>query len=266
MMPLDCETLKGMATSLALVTECDVIKNGMLRLATPFRYPDGSQIDLFLGSPPGLVFDDIRVTDLGQTAAYLFDLQLKPWATFKRKQIVEDVCKTLSVTQDGGELLVRLKKEELATSSLSDAMVRVAQACIRTADIAYTQRLRAPASFKDEVEEFISSDGIDVESGLVVPGRFNKDVPVDFRIKGRRIKSLILTLSTQNNAAAHGVSNEVFRRWYDLEPQRANYQFLTLFDSTNNSIRDDDLARIGEVSTVLAFPAQQEAVMEAIAA
>jgi len=266
MMTLDCETLKGMATSLALVTACDIIKNGMLRLATPFRYPDGSQIDLFLGSPPGLLVNDIRVTDLGQTAAYLFDLQLKPWATFKRKQIVEDVCRTLNVAQEGGELLVRLTGADLASSALSDAMVRVAQACIRTADIAYTQRLRAPASFKDEVEEFISSDGVEVESGIVLPGRFNKDVSVDFRTRGRRVKSLILTLSTQNNAAAHGVSNEVFRKWYDLEPQRSEHQFLTLFDSTNNSIRDDDLARIGELSTVLAFPAEQDAVMEAIAA
>lgn len=265
-MPIDCNALKGMATSLALVTACDVIKNGMLRLATPFQYPDGSQIDLFLGTPPGLVFDDFRVTDLGQTTGYLFDLQLKPWATLRRKQIVEDVCRTLGVVQDGGELLVRLRNEELMTSSLSGAMVRVAQACIRIADIAYTQRLRAPASFKDEVEEFISSDGIEVETGTILRGRFDKDVPVDFRTRGRRVKSLILTLSTQNNAAAHGVSNEVFRKWYDLEPQRAGYQFLTLFDSTNNSIRDDDLARIGDLSTVLAFPAQQDAVMEAIAA
>jgi hypothetical protein len=202
-MPVDCDTLKGIATTLALVTSCDVIKNGMLRLATPFRYPDGSQIDLFLGSPTGL-FPQIRVTDLGQTAAYLFDLQLKPWATFKRKQIVEDVCKSLDVTQDGGELLIALTETDLATSALSDAMVRVAQACIRTADIAYTQRLRAPASFRDEVEEFISSDGVQVESGIVLPGRFNKDVTLDFRTRGRRVKSLILTLSTQNTAAAHG--------------------------------------------------------------
>jgi hypothetical protein len=242
-----------------------VIKNGMLRLSTPFRYPDGSFVDLFLGDS-GDVYAPIRVTDLAQTAAYLLDVHVKPWATQKRKQIVEDVCRALAVERNDGELLVRLKAEDLSTEALSDAMVRVAQACIRVADLSYTQRLRAATPVREEVEEFISGDDVGVEPFVSLPGRFNKDVSIDFRTRGRRVKSLILTLSTQNATAAHGVSNEVFRKWYDLEPQRASYQFLTIFDSTTNAIRDDDLARIGEVSTVLAFPAQEDALMQAIAA
>ena len=264
-MTLDCKSLAQLATSLALVTHCDQIKSGMLRLATPFRYPDGSQVDVFLDDA-GALYNRVRLTDLGQTTAYLLDLQLKPWATQKRKQIIDDVCRTLDVTREGGELLVRLDEADLGGPGLADAIVRVAQACIRTADVSYTQRLRAPASFRDEVEEFISSNGVQVEAGIVLPGRFGKDVPVDFRTHGRRVKSVILTLSTQNAAAAHGISTEVFRKWYDLEPRRADHQFVTLFDSGNNAFRDDDLARLGEVSTVLAFPAQQDAVMEAIAA
>src|SRR5580658_6820157 len=99
-MALACDNLKEYATQLSLVTACDVIKSGLLRLSTPFRYPDGSQIDLFLG-PTGEVFDRYRISDLGQTAAYLLDLQLKPWATQKRKLIVEDVCRALAVERDG---------------------------------------------------------------------------------------------------------------------------------------------------------------------
>jgi len=264
-MTLDCETLKGYVTSLSLVTSCDVIKNGMLRIATPFRYPDSSQVDLFLGIT-GDIFSPIRVTDLGQTSAYLLDLQVKPWATQKRKKIVEDVCASLEVEQDGAELFVRMQESELKSIGLSGAMVRVAQACIRTADIAYTQRLRIPALFKDDVEEFITGDKVKVESGFSLPGRFQKDVSVDFLTKGRHVQSLILTLSTQNTAAAHGISNEVFRKWYDLELHRTDYQFLTLFDSTNNSFRDEDLARLSEKSIVLAFPAQQDGIAETIAA
>jgi hypothetical protein len=266
-MPFDCNILRQYATSLPLVRNCDLVKSGMLRLETPFRYPDGSQIDLFLGEAgQGQVFEHYRVSDLGQTVGYLLDLQVKPWATQKRKKILEDICQALDVELDGGELLVRLKDEQLTTDLLPDAMVRVAQACIRMADLAYTQRLRAPVSFRDDVEEFISSNGVEVESGITLRGKFDKEVTVDFRTTGRRVKSLILTLSTQNTAAAHGVSNEVFRKWYDLEPQKGDHQFLTLFDSTNNAVRDDDLARLAEVSTVLAFPAEQDAVMQAIAA
>ena len=263
-MPMTCESLKPY-TSIQLVEACDEIKSGMLRLSTPFRYPDGSNIDLFLGTDSHL-HTPIKLTDLAHTAAYLLDIQIKSWATQKRKHIVDDVCKLLGVYREDGELVVRLTEDELNEGHLPSAMVRLAQACIRIADLSFTQRLRAPVGFKDDVEEFISAEGVTVEPAVALPGRYGKDVPVDFRTKGRKVESLVLTLSTQNSAAAHGLSNEVFRRWYDLEPQRAGHQFLTIYDSTNDVFRDDDIARLSEVSTVLPFPAQQEAIRDAIAA
>lgn len=264
-MAFDCESLKQLATTLSLVTHCDVIKNGMLRLATPFRYPEGSQIDVFLGDSV-LLGSEFKLTDMGQTIAYLLDLQIKPWATQKRKQIVDEVCKAMGVHREEGEFFVTLTHNQLFTNDLPDSIARLSQVCIRVADLAYTQRLRTPTSFRDDVEEFITNDRIEVESGIVLPGRFNEDVTVDFRTKGKTSRSLILTMSTNNHAAAHGIGNEVFRKWYDLSPQQGEFQFVTIYDSTTNAFRDDDLARLNELSTVLAFPAQQETIVEALAA
>ena len=263
-MPLTCESLKPF-TALQLVEDCDEIKGGVLRLSTPFRYPDGSNIDLFMGIDSHL-HAPIKLTDLAHTTAYLLDVQIKPWATQKRKHIVDDVCKLLGIDREGGELVVRLTQEELNDGNLPGAMVRLAQACIRIADLSFTQRLRAPVNFKDDVEEFITGEGVAVESAITLLGKYGKEVPLDFRTRGRKIESLLLTLSTANAAAAHGLANEVFRKWHDLEPHKASHQFLTIYDSTNDVFRDDDLARISEQSTLLAFPAQQEAIRDAIAA
>jgi hypothetical protein len=55
---------------------------------------------------------------------------------------------------------------------------------------------------------------------------------------------------------------EVFRRWYDLWPSKDTYQFVTVYDTTNNFVRDDDFARIREYSGVFGFPSEQDTLRE----
>jgi len=262
-MMMDCENLQTYLKGFSLVRECDVVRNGMLRMATPFQYPDGGYIDLFLGKKQEL-FDDWVLTDLGQTTAYLLDLNIKPWATKKRKQIIADVCESLGVDQDGGEFSVVISQENIF--DLSHSIVRLAQACIRFSDLVLTQRFRAAAVFRDELEEFVESASLRYDTAVIIQGQYGRDVQIDFQVSGRNVKSLIQTLSTANSAAAHGLSNEVFRRWYDISPQHTQYQFLTVYDTNNDIFRDDDLARLGSLSTVLGFPAHQEELNLALAA
>ncbi len=260
---MDCDHILQAAKTFPLVLSCAVIRNGMLRLETPFHYPNGASIDVFVGTLENL-FTPIIVTDFGQTTAYLLDMQIKHWQTARRRQIVADICRTLQVEQDGGQFVVRLAQHQLP--ELSAAIVRLAEACIRVADLSFTQRLRSPVMFRDEMEEFVDAAGVAYETGVTLPGQFGKPVPVDYRVRGRTVVSLVQTLSTANTAAAHGLANEVFRRWYDLSPHRVDNQFLTIYDSTNDVFRSDDLDRLGSLSTVFAFPAQSDAVREALAA
>ena len=86
MTTLNCASIQELIKNFSLVKECDVIDNGMTRLATPFQYPEGSNIDIFL-SNTNTLFPELILTDLGQTTAYLLNLHLKHWTTKKRKQI-----------------------------------------------------------------------------------------------------------------------------------------------------------------------------------
>ena len=150
---MDCNDVKRAISGFSLVVDCGRIDNGLMRLATPFRYPDGSLIDVFVLSDPSRLpqVPSFTISDLGQTTANLLDMHIKTWTTKKRKQAVADVCASLGVAQRGGEFVIELA----SLSELSDAIVRLSQACIRVSDLIFTQRISAPVSFRDDVEEFL---------------------------------------------------------------------------------------------------------------
>src|SRR5208283_3659269 len=101
--------------------------------------------------------DSFMLTDLGETTAYLLEMNIRPWKTQRRKKMIETICSTLNVKQDGGELKIPLASYE--TEHLGDAFVTLAQACIRVSDVSMTQTLRTVSAFKEDVEEFLDSTG-----------------------------------------------------------------------------------------------------------
>lgn len=262
-MKFDCSNIREVAGSLPLIEACDTVRDGSLRLATPFRYADGSNIDVFLESG-GELLPTHRLTDKGQTVAYLLDLHLKPWTTRKRRQLVQDICAGLGVEQNGGAFSILVKEGDLR--SLPSDIARLAQACIRVSDLVFAQRLRTPVIFKEEFEEHLVDIDRPYESDIVLSGDFGKEVAFDFLVQGLRQKSLIQTISTANQTASHTICNEVFTRWYDITNQRPNYQCLTVYDSTNDVFRDSDLARLGSLSDVVAYPAEADKLKLALAA
>ena len=236
-MDIDCHSVRQRLADFSLVRDCDRIRNGMLRIATALQYPDGSNIDLFLGQPESL-FPEIELSDLGQTTAYLLNLHVRPLATKKRRQIVADICEALGAQEDRGRLLVRLEPPE--EGDLADAIMRLGQACLRVADLALTQRFRMVNPFREEVEEFLEGTGLRYEADVSLAGRFARDVEVEFQVTGRTVTSLVQTLSTGHPPVAHTLCNEVFRRWYDVWSLRNGNQFLTVFDSRTDVFRADD--------------------------
>jgi hypothetical protein len=100
-----------------------------------------------------------------------------------------------------------------------------------------------------------------------LPGPNGSEIEVDFWVKGANVSSLILTLSTQNANAAHPLCNEIFRKWYDLKKQhQSEFQFVTAYDSNTNIFKEEDLKRIEDYSTLIAFPAQSDIMQSVIAA
>jgi len=260
-MVLNCENIKEHINSFSLVKECDVIKCGDLRIATPFNYPNGSHIDLFLIKNNEL-FRNYILSDFGQTADYVADMQFNLWATKKRRTIIDDICQSLSVTQSDGQFEIQLTPEDF--TQFYNPIVRLAQACIRISDLVFTQRLTISGTFQEEVEEFMAVSHLKYEPDIVIKGDFDNEVKMDFKVYGENVISLVQVLSAGTNS--HTVSNEIFRRWYDVKSHRSSSQFVTVYDQSYSTYRDDDIKRLSELSVVLGFPKEQDQILESLAA
>ena len=262
---IDCSNLSELVSAIPLVQACDTIRDGILRLMTPFQYPNGESIDLFL-KPTGPLFDEFVLTDLGQTTSYLLDMQVKPWATNKRRQIVEDVCRSLGVQAIGGEIQCGINLGE--TRDLATPMMNLAQACLRISDLAFSARLWSAGSFKDDLEEFLSSAlGLPYETDVIELGIGGEPVKFDFRISGETSVSLVLALSAASTVPAHRLSNEALSRWFGLgRSRKSGQQRFTILDDSHDVFKEADLKKVATLSTILTFPAEQEDLRAALRA
>lgn len=247
-----------------LVRDLDRVASGAVRVETCFVYPDGASVDVFVGHRPNLGPEEAppySVTDGGQTIAWLLDVQVKPWLSKKRQAFVDDALRLYGVRQEGAVLACDLA----GLSGLSDAVVRLGQACVRVADLNYTRRASLQTVFHEEVEEILADGDVPYEPNVELEGRFGNVVRVDFLAAGRRSRSAVLGLSSGNRSQAHVQAVEIFKRWYDLDVPERDEQRVTVWDDRQDVYRDDDLQRLEQISAMIPL-SDREGLIELVAA
>jgi hypothetical protein len=127
MIPI-CERLRE---QLASLFRCEQ-KGEYVRIHTPFLYPDGDYINLFLKPDQ----DSLTISDLGETTRWLRMQTITPRRTAKQKQMIQDICLTHGVEFFKGMLEVRCQ----ANDSLAAAVTRLGQAALRVSDIVQCQQ------------------------------------------------------------------------------------------------------------------------------
>lgn len=232
-----------------LIEAVDRVPKGHLRIATAFRYPDGSTVDLFIANRADLLSGTepfILLTDFGNTFLWLDQLDIRPLRSARRRRLTEDVLETYGVAHDKGALCCTVTTEDLLPG-----IIRLGQACIRIADLAFTQRIATQGSFTEEVETLIDDAGLDYEPNAKVPGRGGVIVPVDFLIHAPRRETAVFTLPAESTSAqvAKTRANDVFARCYDLRDWQG--QRIAALDDRRPLYREDDIGRIRDVATVI---------------
>jgi hypothetical protein len=99
-------------------------------LHTPFLYPDGDCVSLYIESKQN---GTLTVSDFGETARWLRSNTPSQKRTPKQNLIIQDICLTHSVEFTHGVLQVSGIRE----AEVSEAVFRVAQAVIRVSDMAF---------------------------------------------------------------------------------------------------------------------------------
>jgi len=232
----------------SLVREVDQLPTGHVRIETTFRYPDGGSIEVFVLERDRL-FPPSIISDLGQTTAWLFDMQIKPWLSKKRQAFVEDVLHIYGVRQNGGALELDFK----SLDELESKVVVVAQACLRISDLTFTRRASLQATFNDDLEEVLIDADVEYEPNAELTGRYGVPVRVDYLARGPKQVFSIMGWSSGNSSQAHIVANEIFRKWYDIDiPDRTEHR-VTVLDDRYDVYKEEDMKRIKNYSDLIAL-------------
>ncbi len=215
------------------------------RIRTPYLYPDGDYIDLYVETNG----DIISVSDLGETLRWLRSQTLSPRRSPKQNALIADACLTHGVEFYKGTLLARCRPGD----SLAGVTMRVAQVCLRVSDLWFTFRTRAVESVTDEVADFLSERRFNFERAARLAGRSGRGWSVDFHVRAPARSSLVYVLSTGNRSAARAVANTVLAAWYDLNHLAVGpeaLRFVSLFDDTVDVWADEDFRLVEGLSTV----------------
>lgn len=222
------------------------------RVRTPFWYPDGGVVDVFVKDSGGVT----TVTDLGEALGWLRMQSLSGRRTPKQQKLVQDVCLTQGVELFKGQLVLRTDRANLAQS-----VIRLAQAAVRVADIWFTTRTRSVESVTDEVSDLLQERKIAFERSIKLAGRSGRDWTVDFQTRTVTQSSLVYVLATGSRAAARRITEHVFTGWHDLSFMKTGQQplgFISLFDDTNDVWADEDFKLVESVSEICRWSQPEE--------
>ncbi len=227
-----CELIAQQMSALFVCSPHD----GYTRVRTPYLYPDGDVIDLFVKEVGGR----LTVTDLGETLRWFRMQTTSLRRSPKQQQVIEDVCMNHGIELFRGTLVLRVS----SPTELSGAIARMSQAALRVSDLWFSLRNRAVQSVTDEVAEFLTEREIKFDRAEKLPGRSGRIWTIDFHTWTPGRGALVSVLSTGSRATAKILVERAVATWYDLSHLKASAEpltFISLFDDTIDVWSNEDL-------------------------
>ncbi|MGQ9626585.1 MAG: DUF1828 domain-containing protein [Anaerolineae bacterium] len=247
---MNCEQWKEkVLSSLPILFVCQEEKRG-LRISTPYLYPNGDYIDLYLVETP----TGLYLTDLGETMGYLADCGISPEQSPKRLKVINDILLTQGIERFRGELRVPIEDEKKITWSVT----RLSQAIVQISDLIYSLRLSALISFKEEVEEYLIEKDIPYETNYLAIGGSGEYFTVDFHIPVPKRSWMMETLSSQSQTGANLVVSKVIRMWHDLRRVNGRYGYISLIDDSAEVWKTEWFDQLADFSEVITWSEREK--------
>ena len=240
-----------------MVRNVDILPKGHTRIETAFRYPDGSSVDLFISRKDDLLrgIEPVELTDFGNTLSWLAQVGIDPAKSPRRRKQMGDILRMYEVSEEGTAITCRILPDKLG-----EGIIRLGQACLRLADLAFTARFLQKAQFAEEVEDLLDSAGFRYEADAPLAGSEGKTHKVDFQVHGQRTDTALMLLpaETKNPAAARSRAEHVFAVFFDLQAWKG--QRVAALDDRSPIYQDPDLSRIEKVASIVPYSDRQALV------
>ena len=209
------------------------------------QYPDGGIVDVFVDER-GATW---CVTDFGEALGWLGLQSVSDRRSAQQDAVIEDVCRALRVTLRRGQL------ELLVTASddLGEAVLRIAQAVVRVADVSFHSKPRAPSELRERVGQWLSLKQVPFESRYRLDGGAGEQWTVDYRTTAEGRISLVWLLGGDSKRAARQRAEHVVAGWYGLRHLRENGNgpaMISLFDDTREVWEKEHFRMVESLSEV----------------
>lgn len=241
---MNCSTLADIVRAAPMAgLQCSQ-DGDLLRLETPFRYPDGGTVELFVEEQAG----KLVVSDLGEAFRFLEKGGLDPLRSPARQRAIDLAAKLAGATLDEGVLEVRLQTE----TDLVSAVMRLGQALTRVVDLSLLVRGTLINTFSDAVEEFLKSSthGVEIRRGATIRGSATTH-QVDILARSLKGLAVVESLSAITPTGANAQTAFTIQKFADISAlgSGAPERFAVLDDSAevwSDSLRKQ-LSRFADV-------------------
>lgn len=249
---------------------------GGVRVRTPYMYPDGGILDLFVLERG----DSYKVTDFGETVAWLKMRTGWPKLPRERRAQVNDTCRKHGVVNNHGQL----ELSGLSRGDLSEAVVQLAGTAARVSDLWFTFRRTkfdsalyiAEDPLREQVEKWFREWRVAFKPRTTRSGQSGRNWSIDYETTVDSRRALVFLLGSRDREEARRLAEHVLVACVDLRPGSGNRQYplvphehevvnVSLCDDTHNVWREEDIRLLELESNVVhrSRPDEVERVLRA---
>ena len=249
---MNCSGLRdALARAVADGWEC-ADAGDFARLLTPFRYPDGSLVELYVEARQA---GTLVVTDYGEAFRFLETAGLDPLRSPARQKAIRSAVALSDATLTGGAIEVAVPP----AADLFSAVIQIGQAVIRVADLALLARGAAVSTFAESVEEYLREHtrGVKVEANAVVQGASAAPHQFDLLLRSERGDTLVESLSSPTPVGAKTRAAFTVAKFADIFALGANSpRRVAVLDEGDGVWTDELRKQIGNFAEVYEWEAR----------
>jgi|SRR5690625_1071729 len=232
------------------------IEGDYLRINTPFYYPDGDLIELFIQKNG----ENIILSDLSETYRFLNTYAIDISNSHKRTEILDSVTNNYNIRLNNGTLYAIVKNPKM----LLQAIMNLSQAVIRVTDIIYTIRRGATDSFKEEVSDMLEVNNVNFEVDYPVKTPVTEsNYTFDFAIETAN-KIRLMNLATTSRPDIKPSIDKLIKTWFDIQNHLLEeYPIenrITLLNDVSYEWKENDYLLLKELSEVYKWTEREKLV------
>ena len=224
-----------------------------VRLRTPFTYPDGDVIDIFILERGA----HYVVTDFGEALGWLKTQTSTGTLSAGQRHLLDGIAQSMGIEINQGQAELTCD----TTGELSDAVYAISQAAVRITDLNIMFKHHTPKLIAEEVSEWLVQQDLPHQRRIRAQGRSGDEWTVDFAVDAEQSRSLVFLLSTASRSAAKQRVEHTVAACYDLSRVPMAEQqgsLITLFDDSADIWRESDLDLLSDLATPLFWSNRDE--------